>query len=74
MMMETIFLIMRISKTKSMFIGFDHDMCLSPSPFFQLIKFSPNSAQCCLPSLVPAEFVICGMNLTVDGKVSGNEQ
>ena len=28
MMMETIFLIMRISKTKSMFIGFDHDMCL----------------------------------------------
>ena len=33
-----------------------------------------DSVQCCLPSLVPAEFAICGKNLTVNGNVSGNKQ
>ena len=38
--------------------------------FLQLIKFS-SSAECCLPTLVPPEFAICGKNLTMNGKVGG---
>ena len=49
------------------------DICHRGS--LQLIKFSGNSAQCCLPSLLPQEFAICGKDLSVNGKVQrGNDK